>query len=133
MTHIRNLCVLLLILAASTIVAAQTQTQGQTEWQRMYDLGLKYPTAEGLYSALKSAAHGGQQTPPFSQLPDWSGLWMASGGGSFFEPGPTGVSPKLTPTSLAPCPMIKPRTVRRSAPSAMRMPISRTVRGLIMG
>src|SRR5689334_16706206 len=104
MAHIRNSSLLLFILAgwaASTIVAAQTQTQAQTEWQRMYDLGLKYKTAEDLYSALKSAAHGGQQSPPFSQLPDWSGLWMASGGGSFFDAGPTGVSPKLTPPAAA--------------------------------
>jgi hypothetical protein len=101
MTHIRNLSVLLLIMAASTVAAAQTQTQPQTEWQRMYDLGLKYGTAWDLYSALKSAAHGGQQSPPFAQLPDWSGLWMASGGGSFFDRGPTGVSPKLTPEAAA--------------------------------
>src|SRR5260370_19327577 len=97
MTHIRKLPVLLLILAASSIVAAQTQTRAQTEWQRMYDLGLKYGTAWDLYSALKSAAHGGQQSPAFAQLPDWSGLWMASGAGSLFGRGPTGVSPKLTP------------------------------------
>ena len=107
MTYSRNLSLLLLILAGwagwatPTVVAAQTQTQAQTEWQRMYDLGLKYRTAEDLYSALKSAAHGGQQSPSFSQLPDWPGLWMASGGGSFFDPGPTGVSPKLTPPAAA--------------------------------
>jgi hypothetical protein len=101
MTPIRKLAVLLLILAASAILAAQTQTQAQTEWQRMFDLGLKYRTAGDLYTALKSAAHGGQQSPPFAQLPDWSGLWMASGGGSFFDRGPTGVSPKLTPSAAA--------------------------------
>src|SRR5256886_3427854 len=104
MTHIRNFSVLLLIFAgwaASKVVAAQTQTQAQPEWQRMVDMGLKYGTAEDLYSALKSAAHGGQQSPAFSQLPDWSGLWMASSGGSFFDPGPTGVSPKLTTSAAA--------------------------------
>jgi len=77
MTHIRNLSVLLLVLVTSTVVAAQTQTPAQTEWQRMYELGLKYRTAEELYSALKSAAHGGQQSPDFSQWPDWTGPWTA--------------------------------------------------------
>lgn len=101
MRHIRNLSVLLLILSASTVVAAQTQTQAQAEWQRMHDMGLKYGTAEELYSALKSAAHGGQQPASFSQLPDWTGLWTASGGGSFFDAGPTGVSPKLQPSAAA--------------------------------
>ncbi|OLD57314.1 MAG: hypothetical protein AUI54_03210 [Acidobacteria bacterium 13_1_40CM_2_56_5] len=101
MTRIKKLPALLLIVATSTIVAAQTRTQAQTEWQRMFDMGPKYGTALELYAALKSAAHGGLQSPPFARLPDWSGLWTASGGGSFFGLGPTGVSPKLTPAAAA--------------------------------
>ena len=65
----------------------------------MFELGLKHRTASDLYAALKSDAHGGQQSPPFAQLPDWSGLWMASGGSSFFDRGPGGVSPKLSPAA----------------------------------
>lgn len=103
MKHGKILVLLLLVMAAPAVVAAQaqTQTQAQTEWQRMFSLGLKYRTAMDLYTALKSAAHVGQQSPPFAQLPDWSGLWTASGGGSFFGRGPTGVSPKLTPEADA--------------------------------
>src|SRR5436853_2857139 len=99
MIPVKKLPVLLLILAASAMVAAQNQAQ--TEWQRLFDLGLKYRTATDLYTALKSAAHGGQQSTPFAQLPNWSGLWTTSGGGSFFGRGPTGVSPKLTPAAAA--------------------------------
>jgi hypothetical protein len=67
----------------------------------MLEMGLKYRTASDLYSALKTAAGGGRQSPPFSQLPDWSGLWTSAGGGSFFDPGPGGVAPKLTPAAAA--------------------------------
>src|SRR5207244_3080261 len=69
--------------------------------KQMIEMGLKYNTASELYTALKTAAHGGQQSPPSAQLPDWSGLWMASGGGSFFGRGPTGISPKLTSAAAA--------------------------------
>ncbi len=72
MTRIKKLPALLLIVATSTIVAAQTRTQAQTEWQRMFDMGLKYGTALELYTALKSTAHGGLQSPPFARLPDWN-------------------------------------------------------------
>jgi hypothetical protein len=51
--------------------------------------------------ALKDAAHGGRVSPPFAQLPDWSGLWTSTTGGSFFGAGPGGVSPKLTPAADA--------------------------------
>ena len=97
MTCLGKFCALLLILTTSSAVAAQDQTQAQ--WQRMFELGLKHRTASDLYTALKSDAHGGQQSPPFAQLPDWSGLWLASGGSSFFDRGPGGVSPKLSPAA----------------------------------
>lgn len=97
MTCLGKFCALLFILTASTAVAAQDQTQAQ--WQRMFELGLKHRTASDLYTTLKSDAHGGQQSLPFAQLPDWSGLWRASGGSSFFDRGPGGVSPKLSPAA----------------------------------
>ena len=99
MTRFTQFRVLVLIAAASAL--AMAQTPAQTEWQRMFELGLKYRTASDLYMALKSAANGGQQSPSFAQLPDWSGLWTVSGGGSFFDRGPTGVSPKLTAAAAA--------------------------------
>src|SRR5438093_4583933 len=77
MTCLGKFRALLLLLAAATAVAAQDQTQAQ--WQRMLELGLKHRTASGLYTTLKSDAHGGQQSPPFAQLPDCAGLWMAVG------------------------------------------------------
>jgi len=101
MIHVKKSSTLLLMLVACAISSAQTQSQPQSDWQRMFEMGLKYKTASDLYTALKTVAHGGQQSPPFAQLPDWSGLWMASGGGSFFGRGPTGVSPKLTPAAAA--------------------------------
>src|SRR5437867_13335135 len=97
MTCLGKFCALLLILTTSSAVAAQDQTQAQ--WQRMFELGLKHRTASDLYTALKSDAHGGQQSPPFAQLPDWSGLCSASGGSSFFDRGPAGVSSKLSPAA----------------------------------
>lgn len=73
------------------------------EWQRMHDLGVKYKTALDLYMALKNEAGGGKVSPPFSELPDWSGLWERAGRGeiSMAGPGPGGVMPKFTPGALA--------------------------------
>jgi len=68
----------------------------------MLAMGTKYRAASELYAALKmTAPGGGRQMPAFAQLPDWSGLWMASGGGNFFSPGPGGVAPKLTTAAQA--------------------------------
>ena len=50
---------------------------------------------------LKQAARGGQVNPPYTQLPDWSGLWTQGGGGSFFGTAPGGAMPKLTPAAAA--------------------------------
>jgi len=104
MTGFTRFAVLLAVVAtASPMLGAQGQGQQQSpaEWQRMHEMGLKHKTSMGLYQALKQAARGGQVSPPFSQLPDWSGLWTAGGGGSFFGRGPGGVSPKLTPAAAA--------------------------------
>jgi hypothetical protein len=67
----------------------------------MLDRGIKYRTAAELYQALKTEAHGGKQSPPFDQLPDWSGLWTAAGGNTFFDAGPGGIAPKLRPAAAA--------------------------------
>src|ERR1051326_1196065 len=68
----------------------------------MLAMGTKYRTATEFYAALKAAAPGqGRQMPAFNQLPDWSGLWTAGGGGNFFSPGPGGSAPKLTPQAAA--------------------------------
>src|SRR6185436_13141674 len=86
------------LLTVATITAAFAQgnrpTQTADEFRRMLAMGTKYRTASEFYTALKTAAPGGgRQMPAFAQLPDWSGLWMASGGGNFFSPGPGGTAP----------------------------------------
>jgi hypothetical protein len=89
---------------ALAVVAAQGQGQPQpspADWQRMHQMGLKHKTSWDLYQALKQAARGGQVSPPFSQLPDWSGLWTVAGGGTFFSAAPGGARPKLTPAAAA--------------------------------
>jgi hypothetical protein len=101
MTPIRRLAVLAFMAIASPMAVAQQPSQSQSEWQRMSALGLQHRTAWDLYSALKQAARGGQQSPSFERLPDWSGLWTSAGGGSFIDRGPGGVSPKLTPVAAA--------------------------------
>ena len=83
------------------LLAQERPAQSPAEWQRKHEQGLKHRTGSELYLALKSAAGGGRQAPPFGQLPDWSGLWRASSGGAFFGRGPTGVSPKMTPEAAA--------------------------------
>ena len=102
MTGITRLAVLACVAVASPIVIAQGQAQqSQTEWQRMYEMGVEHGTPSKLYQALKAAANGGQALTPFDQLPDWSGLWTTAGGGSFWGEGPGGVSPRLTPAATA--------------------------------
>jgi hypothetical protein len=87
---------------ASPLTFAQDQAQpSPTEWRRMYQMGLAHPSAWDLFQALKTSAGGGQVSPPFSQLPDWSGLWTTAGGGSLFGSAPGGATPKLTDTAAA--------------------------------
>jgi hypothetical protein len=93
-----------LLAIASTHVGAQggRPTQTPDEFRRMLAMSTRYRTALELYAALKMAAPGGgRQMPAFAQLPDWSGLWTASGGGNFFSSGPGGVAPKLTAPAQA--------------------------------
>src|SRR5215204_6371006 len=95
-------------LACIALTAANASAQGQApgqqpaaEWQRLHDMGLKHKTAWDLFQSLKQAARGGQVSPPYSQLPDWSGLWTAGGGGSLFGAAPGGTRPKLTSAAAA--------------------------------
>lgn len=93
----RRLAVLACVAMTSSAVDAQDRAEQTTgDWQQKHQLGIKHRTASDLYQALKTAARGGRQNPPFTQLPDWSGLWTVAGGGTFFAPGPGGVAPKLT-------------------------------------
>ena len=101
MTAINGLAVVAFVLMASPPAVAQQSTQSQAEWQRMSALGIQHRTAWDLYMAMTQATGGARQSPPFDRLPDWSGLWTAAGGGSFFDRGPGGVSPKLTPAAAA--------------------------------
>ena len=103
MTRLTRLAVLSLFAAAlATTAFAQANRQTPDEVNRMLAMGVKYRTASEFYAALKMAAPGaGRQMPTFAQLPDWSGLWIAGGGGNFFSAGPGGVAPKLTPAAAA--------------------------------
>lgn len=105
MTGIRRFVVLALIAAATasaTVLAQQPQQrQSPADWERMHQTGLKYTGASDLYAALKTAAGGGKVSPPFAQLPDWSGLWTTAGGGTFFGAAPNGARPKVTPQVAA--------------------------------
>ena len=83
------------LLMAQTTLPAMNQTNEQ--WQAKHDMALKYPTLAKFYSALKDEA-GKRKS---SSLPDWSGLWMAAGGGALFRPSPAGVGPKLTTAAAA--------------------------------
>ena len=102
MTGITRVAVLALLAIGSPGVFAQAPAPSESpaEFQRMLQMGLKQRTGWDLYMALKQAARGGQVSPPFSQLPDWSGLWIrGGGGGSFVTAGPGGIAPKLTPAA----------------------------------
>ncbi len=102
MTRFTRLAALAFVVLAAPSLIAQGDRQSPADFRRMLDMGLKYRTASELYAALKTAAKGGQQSPPYSQLPDWTGLWTSAGGGSFFGAGPGGVAPRLTaPTAAA--------------------------------
>jgi hypothetical protein len=95
-------CVAALVAVTSVALRAQDRPQqSAAEWRQKHDLGLKYRAASDLFEALKTAARGGKQNPPFSELPDWSGLWIQAGGGSFVGPGPAGIGPTFTAKAAA--------------------------------
>jgi hypothetical protein len=88
--------------ATASSALAQANRQAPEEFRRLLAMGAKYTTGADFYAALKTAAGvKGRQMPAFGQLPDWSGLWTAAGGGNFFSPGPGRVAPKLTPAAQA--------------------------------
>jgi hypothetical protein len=98
------------VVASPLLVCAQTPTpptqdqpsmQSPAEWQRKQDMAVKYPTLADFYAALKKEAASKRQSSAPPALPDWTGLWMAAGGGALFRPGPGGVAPKLTPAAIA--------------------------------
>jgi hypothetical protein len=101
MTSFKKFAVPMVLLAISATVFAQNARQSPDEFRRMLDMGIKHRTAAEFYQALKTEAHGGKQSPPFDQLPDWSGLWTAVGGNTLFDPGPGGITPKLKPDAAA--------------------------------
>jgi hypothetical protein len=88
-------------LGSTAALAQDRNAQSAAEWQQKYEMGRAHRTAWDLYLDLKKSARGGRVNPPFDQLPDWSGLWTASGGGNFFSVAPGGVAPKLTPAAAA--------------------------------
>ena len=99
MTSCKKFAIPVILLTVSATVFAQGTRQSPDEFRRMLDIGIRHRTAEELYKALKTEAHGGKQSPSFDQLPDWSGLWTAAGGNDFFGPGPGGIAPKLKPAA----------------------------------
>jgi len=101
MTSFKKFAVPTILATVSVTVFAQNGGQSPAEFRRMLDMGIKHRTAAELYQALKTEAHGGRQSPPYDQLPDWTGLWTIAGGGSFFDPGPGGIMPKLKPAAAA--------------------------------
>jgi hypothetical protein len=79
----------------------------QSDWHQMHELGVRHDTAWDLYMTLKREAGGGAAPADVDQLPDWSGLWTIDMSnlqqwqtGSFFQPGPDGTRPKLTPAAV---------------------------------
>ena len=95
-------CVGACVAMATVALAAQVPPQqSAAEWRQKYQLGLEHRTAWDLFQSLKAKARSGKQVPAFSDLPDWSGLWTAGGGGSFFGRGPANVGPKLTAEAAA--------------------------------
>ena len=103
MTRITVSAVLALAALAAPVFAQQPPAlaQPQADWQRKYEMGLKYRTAWDLYAALKADAGRRAPSTP-APLPDWSGIWTnAPGGGGPTAAGPGGVLPKLTPAAAA--------------------------------
>lgn len=103
MTGITRIVVAACVAILSASVMAQAPTESPAGFQRMLQMGREHRTGWDLYMALKQAARGGQTSPPFSQLPDWSGLWTrGNGSGGFVNAVPGGgPAPKLTAAALA--------------------------------
>ena len=69
--------VVLLGLSVGVQTMAVAQDEAATEKQRMIEKGLQYDTAWELYQALEKEAGGGQRLE-WTNLPDWSGVYVRS-------------------------------------------------------
>jgi hypothetical protein len=90
-----------LVLTATVAAQESAPQQSAADWQKHHQMGLAHKSAGDLYAALKKAAGGGRVSPPYAQLPDWSGLWTSGGGGSLFGRASGGAMPKVTPKTAA--------------------------------
>ena len=72
-----------LTLFAPSLVMAQTYTPEQK--QEKIDYGKQFDTAWDLYQALVKEADGGQALDP-ANLPDWSGVYKRTRGGTNYDP-----------------------------------------------
>jgi len=104
---VKRLALIVLVALASGL-GPQLSAAQQSEWHRMLELGMRHATAADLYATLKREADGGAAPAAASQLPDWSGLWTIDMSnlqqwqtGSFFQAGPDGERPQLTPAAVA--------------------------------
>jgi hypothetical protein len=101
----------LLLVAASTVLSAVSLAQAPAQKEadkaalaaekvKMEEMGRKYKTATELFEALKAEAHGGKPLT-VTNMPDWSGIYTRTKGGTAFDPdGPAqGKAPlaKFTP------------------------------------
>ncbi|HLF29536.1 MAG TPA: hypothetical protein VI566_00760, partial [Xanthomonadales bacterium] len=77
----------LAVIAASLLGATVANADDDTgaERQKMKELGLRYDSAWALYQALKEQAHGGQKLT-WQHIPDWSGVYTRTKGGTTFDP-----------------------------------------------
>ncbi|MEJ8566116.1 hypothetical protein [Elongatibacter sediminis] len=77
-------------------VAALAEEDYAEEIQRMRELGLQYDSAWEMYQAMKEKANGGQPMT-WPNLPDWSGVYTRTKGGTAFDPdGPPQGEPPST-------------------------------------
>jgi len=88
MNNMRTVGVLALVAAvAATLVIvlrAPVAQDAMTEKQMMIDKGRQYDSAWALYQALESEADGGQRLE-WSNLPDWSGVYVRTGRDTKFD------------------------------------------------
>ena len=102
-SNARRTALLLLVslfLAALAVAQAPAQKQADkaalaAEKAQMEELGRKYKTATELFEALRAQAHGGKLLT-VQTMPDWSGVYTRTKGGTAFDPdGPPQGKPPL--------------------------------------
>ncbi len=85
------------VMVVALVGVAQENPTGAAEKRRLLEMGRSHATAWDLYRTLQEQAGGGQQPPPYDELPDWSGLWTrAPDAFVLFQP-EDGESPRFTP------------------------------------